>query len=415
MTEEKTTLSDFTDSGDRPTSPQRKSAESNLKHRDLECKHSNSDLKSTGDNGDPDPSASNASGDEGPVCPYYLEKLSEYEHKSDKYDLSTLNCGYAIEYFTDVLDKNLVQGAEQNKISRVRNIIELLHERGVCAAGASKQNIIDVFTQLAKRGRTEETLSGYKTVIKALFTCLELASDVEPQTRRLWIKENIHPKDFPTGEGFEREPLSETEVKKLFDALDGLRNRLLVLVAVETGGRNFAIRSLKLKDVDLEDQAIELINSKRDRRYTVPISGEVTLLLRRWMGTEREAFVGSGNSDYIFPTEDGTQIGDSRFTQIVKDAAEEAGIQEIIGKMPISKRQKKAFETDKDYKEQHRVTPHALRHTFSNFLDDADLSLEERSNALDHDSKKVTKEHYTHQNNDYSELIRDVFSDTNYI
>ena len=74
----------------------------------------------------------------------------------------------------------------------------------------------------------------------------------------------------------------------------------------------------------------------------------------------------------------------STYRDIVKKAAEDAGIQEEIAKIPVPERQQKAMGIDKDYRSKQRVDIHTLRHTFSRLLKKNDVSKSARSYALDH-------------------------------
>jgi len=180
---------------------------------------------------------------------------------------------------------------------------------------------------------------------------------------------------------------------------------------VELGPRNVDIRSIKVDDVDLENQEIELSNTKSGGSYSALITNQLLLLLRRWIDEERAAHPKADTTDYLFPSKLGGMLGSSWFCQIVKKAAERAGIQEKVqSEAPLSEREKKVLGTDKDYIEYSKVTPHVLRHTFNYLLQEAGIPREHRSKALDHNSEEVTKEFYDHKESNYQELMRELFS-----
>jgi integrase/recombinase XerD len=234
---------------------------------------------------------------------------------------------------------------------------------------------------------------------------------VEPNVKWDHIREKIQSSNYNTPEAREREPLEKSEVKKLYDELDSFRDRLLVQVATELGPRNTDVRSIKISDVDFENKKIELSNTKAGGTYNAPLSDQLLLLLRRWIDQERLAHPQAETTDYLFPSKKGGMLGGGRFREIVKEAADRAGIQDTVqSEAPLSERQKEALGTDKDYIEYYKVTPHTLRHTFNHLLIDAGIPREARTKALDHNSMEVTKEFYDHEESDYGKLMRELFS-----
>jgi len=192
--------------------------------------------------------------------------------------------------------------------------------------------------------------------------------------------------------------------------MNNFRNKLMMQTAVELGPRNSALLAIKSEDLDLDEQKAVLENRKAGGEYHLPITDELTLLLRRWIDTERQAWPKTDNHDYLFPNQHGGKMTRARFTNIVRNAAERAGIQKTLKKIPLTDRQKEVLNSDKEYREFNWVTPHTLRHTFSDLLKQAGLSLEERSKALDHNGTEVTKEFYDEDDDEYTDIIRDLFS-----
>jgi integrase/recombinase XerD len=136
--------------------------------------------------------------------------------------------------------------------------------------------------------------------------------------------------------------------------------------------------------------------------------------LRRWITQERLSHPGAENNEYLFPSRLGGKLSSNGFTKLVKDAAEDAGIQETDqSKAPIHPRKKEMLGTDKDYLEYHKVVPHSLRHTFNHLLKEAGIPRDARSEALDHSSESVTKKFYDHNESNYEELIQGLFSNMN--
>jgi len=93
----------------------------------------------------------------------------------------------------------------------------------------------------------------------------------------------------------------------------------------------------------------------------------------------------------------------------VKDAAEKAGIQEVIGESYLTEGQKEIMNTDRDTKEWNKVTTHTLRHTFSQMMKESDIPLEARQHALNHKNSETTEEWYDEDETDYDDIIQELF------
>lgn len=65
--------------------------------------------------------------------------------------------------------------------------------------------------------------------------------------------------------------------------------------------------------------------------------------------------------------------------------------------------------TDRNTKEWHKVTVHALRHTFINAMKESGVPLEARQHAANHKHSETTEEWYEGDEIDYHELIRELF------
>lgn len=395
MSTENTTLQEFTSSNSTETS-----TEEGEDHTDS----SSDDVQ-----GDEVPSAES-------LCPCYAEGIGKCRNRLDesliqKLNLEKIGCGHSADYISGEVGATLAESTATSYSSYLRQYVEFLHEDQTTVVEADFKQVKQYFNRLAKRNRAESTIDGHRTAITNLYKHISIYTDAEADINWGIIREEIDPSSYRTPEPREREPLEKSEVKKLYEELDSFRNRLMVQVAVELGPRNIDIRSIKVGNVDFKKQEIELSNTKAGGTYTHPLSDQLHLLLRRWVDEERAAHAKAETTDYLFPSRQGGMLCPAWFCQIVKGAAERAGIQETVqSEAPLSEREKEVLRTDKDYIEYHKVTPHALRHTFNYLLQEAGIPRESRSKALDHNSEEVTKEFYDHKESNYDELIRELFS-----
>jgi len=122
-------------------------------------------------------------------------------------------------------------------------------------------------------------------------------------------------------------------------------------------------------------------------------SEELALELDIWIKNGREAVLGPNESEYLFPSTNGGKIETNRsLGQIIRSAAEEAGIQSVIGKTEYKT---KYMKTDSIEKTWHEVIPHALRHTFVTILEKNDVPLQYRQLLANHNSPETTQR-YSH-------------------
>lgn len=138
--------------------------------------------------------------------------------------------------------------------------------------------------------------------------------------------------------------LNEDETAALVAAPDvtmwiGRRDRILLLVATETGLRNAELRSLRRRDADLGVGAHVRCTGKGRKTRCTPLRRDVAAALESWL-TER----GGGPDDAVFPS--------SRGGFLSADA-----LQRLVGRHVAVASEKCASLAGRS------ITPHTLRHT----------------------------------------------------
>ena len=349
-------------------------------------------------------------------CPYYTEGMRKCRNRLDEDEIESvridkIGCGHAANYLSDEYGATIKKGTVESYSSALRNYVEYLHENQTIVIEAEFKQIDQYFKKIARRNVTESTIKGQRAAITQMYKHISMYSEAELNFNWVMVREKIKPHKYNTSQSRERIPLKKDEVKKLYNELNSFRDRLMVQVGVELGPRNTDIISIKMDDIDFDEQEIELSNTKTGGSYTVPVSNQLLLLLRRWVEQERAAHAKAQTTDYLFPSLKGGRIGTSTFRGIVVEAAERAGIQETEqSEAQMHERKKEMLGTDKNHVDYQKVTPHTLRHTFNHLLQEAGIPREFRSKALDHSSEEVTQEFYDHKESNYKELMRELFS-----
>jgi site-specific recombinase XerD len=166
--------------------------------------------------------------------------------------------------------------------------------------------------------------------------------------------------------------LTEDETKALVAAPDpgtwiGRRDRVLLLVATQTGLRNSEITSLRCQDVECGTGAhVRCLGKGRKMRCT-PLRQDVAAALKKWL-SER----GGGPQDPVFPS--------SRSTRLSADA-----LQRLVARHAAAARQSCPSLTGKT------VTPHTLRHSAAMDLLRRRVDLSVIALWLGHESTETTQ------------------------
>jgi len=130
-----------------------------------------------------------------------------------------------------------------------------------------------------------------------------------------------------------------------------VRNELIVKLLYHTGMRRGELANIQLADIDRERRRILVDDIKNNQQRTAYYPAELDTLLNRWISVHRQSLA-TADSPYLFPTSHSEQINGEYINQIIKQAAENAGLQASVY-------------TDGNEYERNKVTTHTLRHSFA--------------------------------------------------
>jgi len=182
--------------------------------------------------------------------------------------------------------------------------------------------------------------------------------------------------------------LPPDEVEELAENVptkDPLRNELIVRLLFETGLRVGELSRVKLENIDRENGDI-LVKTMKKRhkteRRTVHWYGEATeMLLTQWLDKgHREGIFGASESPYLFPTPKRDRIREQAVNDIIKQAAESAGLQE------------KQYE-DAAGRSQWKITAHTLRHSCAMHLLNNGATIAHVKKLLGHADIQTTQQY----------------------
>jgi site-specific recombinase XerD len=166
--------------------------------------------------------------------------------------------------------------------------------------------------------------------------------------------------------------LANNEIEALLATPDpstwiGRRDRVMLLVAIESGLRVSELTALKVSDVVLSKSGYLCCEGKGRKQRSTPITSSTASVLKTWM-TEH----GGGADDPLFPTRTGSSLGRS-------------AVEHLLAKYTAAASQACPSLRSKN------VTPHVLRHTAAMRLLQAGVSTSVIALWLGHEGIETTQ------------------------
>ncbi len=168
------------------------------------------------------------------------------------------------------------------------------------------------------------------------------------------------------------EVLSKPEIARMIKSTKNIKHKSLLSVMYSCGLRRSEAINLKPTDIESDRMLIKIRDGKGNKDRYVPLSAGVLKLVRKYYREEKP-------KNWLFPGENGKQYSETSVLNIVKAAAQKAGITR-------------------------RVYPHILRHSFATHHLEQGTDLRYIQIWLGHSSTKTT-EIYTHvSQNDFNKF-----------
>lgn len=274
------------------------------------------------------------------------------------------------EYLQNVWHRDS-DGTIENKRDDLRTYFKYLSKP---ATDVEYGDIRGFANSRARHGNRVGTIEGYLKPVKGLNAFLEKHYNYDMPDVRDIRGEDYSAKVPPKTE---RKAIPKRDIKKLVQT-GTLRDSLLSAMAYYTAARRGEISNLKWEDIDLDQNRVRIVRGKGNKSRTVFYKPGLNRLIRRWRDVGRYSYPNGSESNYIFVGEGTDHISGCRISEIIRERAWEAGIQEVIG------------ETS-DGNNIHRVTPHVLRHSLATHLAQDGVALQYIQDVLGHTSIEVTR------------------------
>ena len=277
-----------------------------------------------------------------------------------------------IRYFSEylALERNLSRNTVAAYRMDISDAADFLRSRNLAGfAEADYETLLDYLDSLRERKLESTTVARHLVSLKMLYRYLASEKLIDADRAELIDSPKLW-KSLP-------EFLSEDEVDRLLNAYSSrsddpliIRNRTILELLYSSGLRVSEAAALPLNAVDFEQELIR-VTGKGNKTRIVPVGAPAMRLLRKYLDAARPELVGKKPpNSRIFLSNHGRPLDRERIWQVVKNAADIAGI-------------------DKN------IHPHTLRHSFASHLLSHGADLRIIQEMLGH-SNIATTEIYTH-------------------
>jgi len=164
---------------------------------------------------------------------------------------------------------------------------------------------------------------------------------------------------FKKPQGKPREPLTQGEIRELFNACNTAKERAVLHLFYSCGLRRTEAEKLNTKDLHFKMQMLYVREGKGAKRRAVPMSVKVSHELEAYYLEERIQQVNIRNHEAFIPDKKGRRTSGDTYNRIVKELLDRAGI-------------------DK------QISLHHLRHSIATHLLESGLSIEDVRDFLGH-------------------------------
>lgn len=288
-----------------------------------------------------------------------------------------------------------------------------LADRDVAAVEVTPGDVEDYAVHLGKRDCAASVISGTRWTLGMLFDTLETRGEIEenPVEQVNWshyaeLLNGTKKSDYVEARGgIFALPLEGVETLAEHVPEPTERNTLLVHLMYQTGVRAQELADMKLADIDREERRIEVYSKKLDSEHSradpwrpVWYGQSIEKYMQRWLDFGgRDGFYTADDSDYLFLTHQSERMSENRVNEIVREAATNAGMQEVMYQ-------------DTSGSDRHLITSHTLRHSFAyecmQSNDVGRIDLKTLAELMGHQDTSTTEKYLVFADSDLGESRR---------
>lgn len=316
----------------------------------------------------------------------------------------------------EALKQNVTQWQENTYDSRsgeLRRFDQWCEENGYDLLELGPQKVQEFITHLDDQGYAPGTIESYFEAIRVLYNELSGILDKRedhPVEDLLEYKKKS--KIIPSSNGAKKHDeleysyLDKDEVLTVADNVPAprVRNELLVKLMFQTGIRASEASEIRLDNIDRDTNTIRIRNKKKDNptpeeRYRTviyhPDRNGVGALMRLWLDSGRRDALSkyAAESDRLFISERAPELPVDRITRIVRRAAENAGMQEVMYQ-------------DQRGRDRYKITAHTLRHSHAVYALKSGIDVRTLQEHMGHESIDITEKYLRIVSDDVEEKFK---------
>lgn len=305
-------------------------------------------------------------------------------------------------------DKRMMDDSDytfNNRLEDIRHFVRWLNDAGESFEPVERDRhktlLHQYFLSINEEGYARNTISNRWNTLNAFYDDLAgfYGEFEESPFEDLYERRNYLPKK--TREETKREkPYVTREQKELLCEnvrSPAFRNECMLRLMWQTGLREGEVAELRLEDVNLQENKLdEFWSPKISTERTVTFKESLNWWLDEWInGGYRNSYPTASRSDHLFVTNRSTRFDRNRPNEVIKSAAEDAGIQEVLY-------------VDKAGKDRHKITSHAVRRGHAMHLLKNGKNLRTIQKRLSHAKIETTVEYLPLSPEDVGEQIEDI-------
>lgn len=263
-------------------------------------------------------------------------------------------------------------------------------QRGKPIDEASKVDVDDYYEYVSGQYESGATAGGKFDGVQQLYHWMDRKEAIEQNFTESLVREDYGISNGATRqaralrqeEDFIAIPRKSVEQLWKEDNLPSprIRNELIIKLLWYTGLRCSELVRIRINDIDRDEHKIEIADKKTTEFRPIWYPNRLELLLTEWLEHgARDALGPHGeSSDYLLLTHQSPQMRPSHVSRIVKQAAQNAGINEVLY-------------VDEAEKKRWKVTGHTLRHSMASYhANELDTKIHHLKEILGHEDLETT-------------------------
>jgi len=276
------------------------------------------------------------------LCDYTIQDIRTYDVDASKEEL-----------FRTFINAKSIEGRSCKTIERYEYIMnKLVKHCNTPIARITIGNIRDFLTSEKERGISDRTLEGYRNVFSSVFSWLYREGLIakNPCSNLCVIKYQQKV----------RIPFSDTDLERLKDSCECIRDKAIVYFLFSTGARISEVCALNRSDIDFDELECKVLG-KGNKERTVYLNSVAAMVLKKYLKSRKD------DSPALFSGKGTDRLEPGAIRKMLKDLEARSGVV--------------------------NVHPHRFRRTLATNLINHGMSIQEVAVILGHSSIDTTMEY----------------------